>query len=203
MPLSSHQRDVPPAPPALHDRAMDNLRFIRETMANASSFTAVPGWGGVAMGVTALLASGLAWNTRDVRSWLVIWFCEAGVAIAIAATAMAVKLRRANETLLSGPGRKFVFGFAPPLVVGAVLTLALLRSEVWEALPGTWLSMYGAAVTAGGASSVRSVPVMGSVFVLLGCIALLVPVLGNHLMAAGFGILHIAFGFLIARRHGG
>lgn len=203
MPLSPIQSEAPPDPPALHDRAMDNLRFIRETMANAASFTAVPGWGGVVMGVTAIVASILTWNEPDSRVWSTIWLCEAGVAVAIASTAMAIKLRSARESLLRGPGRKFVFGFAPPIMVGGVLTLALMRAGVWEALPGTWLSMYGAAVMAGGTYSVRSVPVMGAAFMVLGSIALLLPWLGNSMMVAGFGVLHIGFGIEIARRHGG
>lgn len=197
------RRDAGSDPPALHDRAMDNLRFIRETMANAASFTAVPGWGGVAMGFTAVAAAWLAADAPDVRTWLTIWLAEAGLAVAIAASAMAWKLRKAGESLLHGPGRKFLFGFTPPIVVGAVLTLVLVRAGVWEALPGTWLAMYGSAVMAGGAYSVRSVPVMGAGFLVAGVTAMLLPGTGNALLAAGFGGLHVVFGALIARRHGG
>lgn len=182
---------------------MDNLRFIRETMANAASFTAVPGWGGVAMGLTALAAAWFAAAETDVRVWVTIWFIEAGVAIAIAAMSMAWKLRAARESLLRGPGRKFVLGFTPPIVTGAALTLVLARAGLYEALPGTWLAMYGSAVMAGGAFSVRSVPVMGAAFLAVGIVALLVPSVGDEMLAAGFGGLHVVFGFLIARKHGG
>ena len=42
---------------SIHQRAVENLKYIRETMERAGSFTAVPGWGGVLMGVSALLTS--------------------------------------------------------------------------------------------------------------------------------------------------
>ncbi len=197
------QQDRYPDPPALHDRAMDNLRFIRETMASAASFTAVPGWGGVGMGVTAIAAAWLAASEPEVRNWLAVWLGEAVVAVAIAASTMAWKVRRAGETLLRGPGRKFMLGFTPPIIVGAVLTLVLVRAGAWDVLPGTWLAMYGSAVMAGGAYSVRSVPVMGAAFLVAGVLALLVPTTGDVMLAAGFGGLHIGFGVLIARRHGG
>jgi hypothetical protein len=45
---------------------------------------------------------------------------------------------------------------------------------------------------------------MGVVFMLVGIVALLTPVAwGNHFMAGGFGGLHIVFGALIWRKHGG
>jgi len=190
-------------PPALHERAMDNLRFIRETMESASSFTAVPGWGGVAMGVTAFVAAWIASLRPGVDAWMTVWMIEAALAVAIAGATMAAKLRSQRETLLSGPGRKFAFAFAPPILVGAVLTLVLWRSGLREALPGTWLSLYGTAVMAGGAYSVPCVILMGAAFLTMGVGALLVPAAGDILMAAGFGGIHVAFGLWIARRHGG
>jgi hypothetical protein len=73
-------RPLPPVsdePPTLHARAMDNLSFIRDTMERATAFTAVPGWGGAAMGLTALAAAALA-ATRPVPSeWLGVWLGEA------------------------------------------------------------------------------------------------------------------------------
>jgi hypothetical protein len=191
-------------PPALHDRAMDNLRFIRETMERASSFTAVPGWGGALMGATAVAAAAVAaWQPTWGR-WLAIWVAEALLALVIGVFALARKARRAGTPVLSGPGRKFALAYAPPILAGMLLTVVLLRGGMVSALPGTWLLLYGTAVVAGGAFSVKIVPVMGMCFMLLGAVALYAPAAwGDYLMAAGFGGLHIIFGVIIARRHGG
>src|SRR4029077_18308583 len=133
-PLRSPQREPIP----IDARAADHLRYIRETMERAAEFTAVPGWGGVAMGITALVAAFAASRQTTPRAWLAVWLIEAFVAVAIAAPAAdshapwpipapaaATKAHRANSALFSGPGRKFLLSFAPPIVVGGLLTFAL------------------------------------------------------------------------------
>ena len=191
-------------PLPLEAHALDNLRFIRETMERAAAFTAVPGWGGVAMGVTALIAALVASRQSAVEAWLAIWLGEAVLAFAIAGWAMVRKARAAKLPLLSGPGRKFALSFSPPLLVCALLNVVLYRAGLVSVLPGVWLLLYGTGIVTGGAFSVRIVPVMGLCFMLAGAVALFSPASwGNGLMAAGFGGLHIVFGIIIARRHGG
>src|SRR5207245_8918136 len=123
-PLRSSKR----APIPIDARAADHLRYIRETMERAGEFTAVPGWGGIAMGFSALAAAAIAARQATPRAWLATWLIEALVAVAIAAPAAAHKAHRANLPLLSGPGRKFLLSFAPPILVGALLTLVLFRA---------------------------------------------------------------------------
>jgi hypothetical protein len=106
--------------------------------------------------------------------------------------------------LSRGVGRRFLFSLSPPLVAAVVLTVVLQRLGASEAIPGTWLLLYGAGVVTGGTFSVRPVPVMGVSFMILGVVALLAPPSwSNALLAAGFGGLHIVFGAIIARRYGG
>jgi len=191
-------------PPALHDRAMDNLRYIRETMERASSFTAVPGWGQVAIGITALAATYLAARQPTALGWLGTWVAEAIISILIAGWLMDRKARSLGVPLLSGPGRKVAFSLSPPLVVGALLTVVLFRAGLTETIPGMWLLLYGTGVVTGGMFSVSIVPVMGVCFMVLGAGTLFAPApWGNWLMAAGFGGLHIVFGTIIARKYGG
>jgi hypothetical protein len=188
---------------ALHDKAAADLRFIRSTMARASAFTAVPGVGGVVMGCTALVAALVASRRATVEGWLLVWLVEGLVAFGIGTAAMLRKASRAGQTLLRGTGRRFALGFAPPLLVGGILTYALVRAGAQAMLPATWLLLYGTGVIGGGVYSVLAVPVMGVAFVGLGVVAVVTPGWGDALLAAGFGGLEIGFGLLIARRHGG
>ncbi|HKR07852.1 MAG TPA: hypothetical protein VJS39_01570 [Gemmatimonadaceae bacterium] len=193
-----------PEPPALHARAMDNLAFIRDTMEKAGSFTAVSGWGMVAVGVIATIAATIASSQHSVLRSIYVWLAAALLAPCVMLWAIVRKARRAHMPLWSGPGRKFLLSFSPPMFVGALLTLVLYRAGIVEAIPGMWLLLYGTAVVTGGAFSVRLIPVMGICFMLAGMLALFTPQAWNDwIMLVAFGGLHIAFGIPIARRHGG
>jgi hypothetical protein len=185
-------------------RAMDNLRFIRETMEAAATFTAVSGWGTMLIGVTALVAAALAAATTSMPRWLFIWSSEAVLSVGISVYAMTIKAHAAGLPLWSEPARKIVFSFVPPMAVGALLTLVCVERHLLGLLPGIWMLLYGVGVVAAGTFSVRIVPVMGLAFMGVGTVALFVPPMWTTAcMAAGFGGLHLFFGALIARRHGG
>lgn len=191
-------------PDELHVRAMDNLRFIRETMEGAALFTAVSGIAEMAVGVTALVAVWIAHLQTDLSGWLTVWVVEAVVAATLTVLGILIKAQRADMSVLSKPGRRFALGLAPPIFAGALITPALLEIGAPQLLPGVWLLLYGTAVVTGGAFSVRTVPVMGLCFMALGTVALSTPPSWGDLhLALGFGGLHLVFGAAIAWRHGG
>jgi len=190
-------------PLELHAKAEDNLRFIRETMERAGSFTAVSGWGQVAIGGTALLAAWLAAIAGSSDRWLALWLGEAAIAVTIAMATTTWKTRDLRVPIVSGPARKFALSFVPPMVAGAVLTIVLVARGDYALLPAMWMLLYGAAVVSAGTFSVRIVPFMGACFMLCGGAVLVFPRSANLMMAVAFGGLHIVFGAAIARRHGG
>ncbi|HTS63092.1 MAG TPA: hypothetical protein VMH28_13780 [Candidatus Acidoferrales bacterium] len=190
-------------PVELHAHAMDNLRYIRETMERAGSFTAVPGKGGVLMGLAALAASRLSGARQGDLRWLLVWTGTAVLALAIGIAGAALKSRKFRMPLFSGPGRKFVAGFVPAVLAGALLTAVFFRASQVVFLPGIWLLLYGAAVVSGGSASVRVVPLMGACFMAAGALALLAPGWSAVLLPAGFGGLHVIFGSVIAVKYGG
>lgn len=173
-------------------------------MERAGSFTAVPGLGGMVMGATALPAAWLASRQHTAQAWLVIWLTEMVLAVAIGALAMVHKAKRSNAPLWNDAGRKFALSFAPPIAAGALLTLPLYQAGLLHVVAALWLILYGAAVLAGGAFSVRIVPAMGLGYFALGIITMLAPPSMRDIpLAAGFGGLHLVFGFWIYRRYGG
>jgi hypothetical protein len=188
----------------LSPHAVDDLRFIRETMERSAAFTAVSGWGQVIIGCTAFATSWIAAHQASPFTWLRVWLGEAVLAVVIALLSCTWKANRRGLPLFSGPARKVALGLAPPLVAGGFLTFLLSRAGLQSALPATWLLLYGVGIISGGAFSVAIVPVMGVCFMLLGGLAVLAPATwGDWFLAAGFGGLHVVFGFLIAKRHGG
>ena len=191
-------------PPALHDRAIDNLSFIRQAMERAGSFTAVSGAGIIAIGLIGFISALNASLQTDANAWLAVWLIAAAAAVVIELALTARKAERLGLPIDSGPGRKFALAFTPTLMAGAILTVALTPAAPRDLLVGTWLLLYGAGVTAGGALSVPVVPVMGVCFMLAGVVALMLPPeLANWMMLAGFGGLHVVFGYVIVRRYGG
>jgi hypothetical protein len=192
------------APSSLHGRAAENLEFIRNAMQRSTEFTAVPGYGGMLMGATAVGAAVIAQMQATGRMWLATWLVEAALAFCIGLLAMWQKSKAADTSLNSLPGRKFALGFVPPIAAGVILTAMLGYRGYFDLLPAVWLSLYGVAVVTGGAYSVRPIPVMGWIFVAAGAVAAAFPdMLGNALMGACFGVAHLVFGFVIARNYGG
>ncbi|HUQ50003.1 MAG TPA: hypothetical protein VM056_04745 [Terriglobales bacterium] len=183
---------------------LEQLRFIRATMESAGSFTAVPGWGQVAIGVTALAAAWAASQQPTQERWLLVWVAEAVLALGLAAWSIGHKLQRANQSLVTGPARKVALSFTPPMLVGALLTWVMYDMGAIPMIHAMWLLLYGTGVMTAGAFSVSVVPVMGSCIFALGALSIFAPASWANLeMALGFGVVHIIFGSIIARRHGG
>src|SRR5688572_2879143 len=129
-------------PPAIDARAMDNLRFIRETMEAAGTFTAVSGWGQVVIGLTAIAAALIAGRFQGSSEWVLVWAAEAFLALAISVWFMYNKAKSASLPLLTGSARKLLFSFTPVGVVGMVVTVAAMQRGLYGMLPGLWMLLY-------------------------------------------------------------
>src|SRR5437667_9394044 len=152
---------------SINERAVENLKYIRETMERAGSFTAVPGWGGILMGISALLTSLISSRLPSKELWFDSWLGEAILALAIGGWAMQQKAKAFQSTLLYGAGRKFALSLCPAMIAGGILTVVLYKNALFGLMPGVWLLLYGVAVVTGGAVAVEVVPVQRLCVLLL------------------------------------
>ena len=191
-------------PRSVSSQAADDLLFIRHAMERSSTFVAIPGLGGVVMGVIALAAAGLAATQPTGDRWLVTWLGAAALAAVVGLIMMARKARAAGVPLTGSNGRRFALGMAAPFVAGAAITYELWAVGTFTAMAPAWLLLYGVGLVTGGQFSVPVVRLIGVCFMVVGIAAILTPPgWGNAWLAAGFGGLQISFGIYIARYHGG
>ncbi|HUG89794.1 MAG TPA: hypothetical protein VML55_03110 [Planctomycetaceae bacterium] len=200
----SRRAGEPAAVTSFGQHAEESLQFIRRTMEQSSTFTAVPGLGGAGMGAVGLAAAVLAANQSSAERWLVVWLLAAAVALGIGVIAMWRKAARRGAPLAGSVGRRFAMSLAAPLAAGAALTWGVWMSGDWTLMPAVWLLLYGTGVLAGGVFSVAAVRLLGVAFMALGIAALVTPpAWGDVWLGMGFGGLQLVFGLYIARRLGG
>ena len=191
-------------PESFGSHAAENLRFIRNTMERTSTFTAIPGVGGAAMGLVAIAAAVVASRQPQGNRWLATWLGAAAIAAVIGLIAMTHKARQAGLAMTGASARRFALGMAAPFVAGAAITYALWVDRNFTVMAPTWLLLYGAGVLTGGMFSVPVVRAVGLCFMAVGLASILTPHGWNDVwLAAGFGGLQIGFGIYIARNHGG
>ena len=199
---SIRSRLDPSTPP--EDAARRSLNYIRDTLERSSSFTAVPGWGNVFIGVVGVSAAWIASSQQTEARWLLVWMGAAAVSLAVGAVTVSMKAMKIGIPVLGGPGRKFVFGLAPAFFSGALLTAILYEAELVDLLPAVWLLLYGAAIVSAGIHSIPLIRLLGLAFMFLGTTTFFTPpVWGDGLLALGFGVFHLATGIAIIKRYGG
>jgi hypothetical protein len=183
----------------IDSHAAATLRYIRNSMEAATAFT-VPGAAGIAMSVVGLLATVLSVIPGLAVHWLSIWLAAAVIGALIGGV-LVIRPASSQRLALSGtPIRKFAICLTAPLFAGAVLTAVLGTHDALEVIPGTWLLLYGCALIAASVTTTRTIGVMGASFMVLGLFAFLLPMRLQILpLGAGFGGLHLLFGWWISR----
>lgn len=173
----------------LDSHAAASLSYIRASMESAASL-AVPGSTGIAAGIVGLVATIVSSVPALQPYWLIVWSFAAVVAAGVGG---ALLFRQT-------PVRRFAIGLLPSLFAGAVMTAVLWSSGNLHAIPGTWLLLYGCGLIAASTATACTIGILGGAFVALGSLALVLPdSLQIPMLGAGFGVLHILYGYLTRR----
>jgi hypothetical protein len=183
----------------LDSHAAASLRYIRASMEAAASL-AVPGSAGISSGIIGSIATALSALPALREHWLAIWLAAAVVAVAIGGTLLAQQSSLRGLTLGGAPLRKFAVGLLPSLFAGAVMTGVHWSHGNVQAIPGTWLLLYGCGLIAASAATGRSLGILGTAFFIVGAVALALPAeLQIFMLGLGFGGLHLTFGIVMGR----
>jgi hypothetical protein len=184
--------------------AAEHLRFIRNTIEAAQTFTTIPGKGCIAMGAAAIAASILEGIPSLAAYWLPIWLTAAVVSCAAALFYMEQKAHLQGLSLRRTVATRFFLTLAPAFAAGGILTVALMDNVGRETIAGIWLLLYGVGIAACGLFSIPVVLIAGFAFMGFGTVALAAPAAwAPWLLGAGFGGIHLGLGGLIIRDHGG
>ncbi len=188
----------------IQKHAQDNLSFIRGAMERAERVSAVSGAGAMAMGGIALVAMAVAATVGAFAEQLMVWIATAFAAGLAGVLGSALKARQNDLTLFGDPGRRFLLCLIPALLVGAVLSAALLPTPQLVLLPSLWMMLYGTGVLAAGTYAAPPVMYMGGAFIVTGLFAHALPwEWSNVLLGMSFGGLHLVFGYQVYKHHGG
>lgn len=193
-----------PTTESIGSGAAEHLRFIRNTIEAAQTFTTVPGKGCVAMGVAATTAAILEGIPALAPHWLPIWLTAAVISCAVALFFMEQKARIQGLSLRRTVATRFFLTLTPAFIAGGILTVALIDLVGRETIAGIWLLLYGVGIAACGLFSIPVVLIAGFAFMGLGTVTLAAPAAwAPWLLGTGFGGIHLILGGLIIKDHGG
>jgi len=177
--------------------AAATLQYIRASMEAASSLR-VPGSAAIAVGVVGVLATAVSLLPSMQDDWMLVWFAAALLAISVGGTLLLQQFAPAGvgPIFARGPVRRFLVCWSPAMFAGAAMTAVLWRSGNHEAISGTWLLLYGCSLVSSCAVTDKGMGLLGVGFFALGVVTFLLPPDYHvYLLGAGFGGLHLGFGF--------
>jgi hypothetical protein len=204
-----------------HNQQLEAIAEIRHLMQRSSRFLSLSGLSGVAAGCWALVGAwfahdwiqafhasrpeGAAYETGELslssslgQLKLSLLLLAAAVLGAALISALYFTWRRAGRQisgLWNPTSRKLLGSLLVPLVAGGFFILALLQEGSWRFVVPASLVFYGLALVSGGKYTLSEIRYLGYTELVLGLISTQFPGEGLYFWAAGFGLLHIFYGF--------
>ncbi len=192
------------------DRALSDLAEVRDRLVRVQRFEGYSAAAAVASGIGAIAAGYVQWQTAPLpqlpaalHRYVVIWMTCLAVALALNYGAVAFWVFKHRGPGAASGFRSAARSIAPSVLLGGLLTVALIDRSAYGLLPGTWFALYSLGLFAS-----RDVIPQATFPVTLGFGALAALFLVSPLQAValawwvmplGFGLGQIAVGTLIWR----
>lgn len=191
------------------ERALADIAEVRERLGHVQRFRGYSSIAAAASGLFALVAGAVqllivphVGSVHDGRLYFAVWFvcCAASVLVNYGAIAHWY----VNDATARDRWQTTTVGLSmiPALVLGAMLSFALLRANLFAFLPGVWYGCYGVGLFASRTMVPRAVVPIAAAFMVAGMSLLFVPAalaLQWWVLPLGFGAGQLGIGFIIMR----
>jgi hypothetical protein len=191
------------------ERALADIAEVRERLAHVQRFRGYSAIAAIISGVFALLAGVLqamfvprVQTLHQGHLYFALWFvcCAASVLVNYGAIAHWY----VNDATARDRWQTTTVGLSmiPALVLGAMLSFALLHANLFAFLPGVWYGCYGVGLFASRTMVPRAVVPIAAAFMIAGMGLLFVPAsaaLQWWVLPLGFGAGQLAIGAIIMR----
>lgn len=191
------------------ERALADIAEVRERLGHMQRFRGYSALAAIASGIFALAAGGVqlllvpaVTTPHQGHVYFALWFvcCAASVLVNYGAIAHWY----VNDATARDRWQTTTVGLSmiPALILGAMLSFALLRANLFAFLPGVWYGCYGVGLFASRTMVPRAVVPIAAAFMVAGIGLLFVPpaiALQWWVLPAGFGAGQLSIGFIIMR----
>lgn len=192
------------------ERALADLAEVRDRLAACQQFKGYSGPAAAASGAIALVAGFAQFalvphpaTAADAKEYLIVWFACLAAALVLNYGAIAVWYARTGATQERVRARSAGVALLPAIVLGAVLSLALILHGLIWMLPGVWYASYAVGLYASRALVPKGALPLAAAFGIIGAVLLLTPntamPLAWWVMPIGFGFGQIYIGWLLTR----
>lgn len=200
-----------------NQQPLETLQDIKRMMERSSRFISLSGLSGIAAGICALVGAWFAYkelepyykgyNDRGGYSgedFQTLKFRLLVIALAVLAAALVSSFyftwRKARQNKLPVwdlTAKRLMTNMLIPLVSGGLFLLAMYQYNEWRFIAPACLVFYGLALVNAGKYTLTDVRYLGLFQILLGLISTQFVGYGLYFWAAGFGVLHIIYGFVM------
>lgn len=191
------------------ERALADIAEVRERLGHVQRFrgysalaAAVSGMFAIAAGAVQALLVPRVQTPHEGHLYFALWFvcCAASVLVNYGAIAHWY----VNDATARDRWQTATVGLSmiPALVLGAILSFALLRENLFAFLPGVWYGCYGVGLFASRTMVPRAVVPIAAAFMIGGMGLLFVPpsiALQWWVLPLGFGVGQLAISLIIMR----
>jgi hypothetical protein len=200
-----------------NQQTFETLQDIKRMMERSSRFISLSGLSGIAAGICALIGAWFAY--REFEPYYRGYYDRGGyagedfqllkfrllvIALAVLVAALVSAFyftwRKAKHNKLPVwdlTAKRLTVNMLIPLVAGGLFLLAMYQYNEWKFIAPACLVFYGLALVNASKYTLTDVRYLGLCQILLGLINTQFVGYGLYFWAAGFGVLHIIYGFVM------